>query len=99
MSASTKKVDAKNLKAGDRFKVPSAFCTVTEVKKFDGATLDTNILVFTISGDEGPFRGTKTVIIVHSGDKVDKLLRHPWPRRLFEAILGKICDAAWRKPK
>lgn len=98
MSA-TKKVDAKNLKMGDRFKVPAAFATVAEVKKFDGATLDTNILVFTVIGDEGPFKGAKTVIIVHSGDKVDKLLRHPWPRRLFEWAFGKLADAAWRKPK
>ena len=93
--SSTKKVDAKTLKVGARFKVPACVVTVSEVKAFDGPSLGNNILVFTVTGNEGPYKGVKTVVIVHSGDKVDKMLNHPWPRRLYDWIM----DGVWRQPR
>lgn len=92
--AATKKVEAGKLKIKHKFKIPAQLVEILHVKEVDLPSLESNLLVLTVKGLKGPYKGVITEIHAWSGDKVEKVLKEPPFIRAWDFIAR-----LWRRPK
>lgn len=82
----SRKMKAKFLKHGQRFKIPAQTLVVRLKEELQGPTLDDKVYVLKVSGEKGPLKGQVWDMIVYGDEDVERVLKEAWGRRLYCAL-------------
>lgn len=77
---------AKDLKPGDKFRLPPEVATVKSVKDLNTRlpTQTSNLLLVEANAASGPYRGKDGEFVISGDQKVEVMPLAPWPQRLLK---------------
>lgn len=91
--AKTAKKKVKDLKPGRKVQIPAQTCLLKAKSSFAHPTIKGGLMLLTIEGTAGPFKGRTWEVLAHETEEMDMFLLNPPVRRLFDWIADKI----WRR--
>lgn len=96
----TKKKLAKDLKVGNKFKVPAETATILSIKKIDAKipSMTKGLLIYECQMNSGPWKGSKAEFVISEDEKMEYIRNKRWYHSILEylpslapyAVLGSI---------